>query len=400
MFSTASAPAPRSRGAALRRGPGPLGAPAQRRTYEAEVLVTATGQLSVPSVRPSRASTFSGPPSTPRAGATTTTYSASGWRWSARAPAPSSSSRRSRPVGQLDVYQRAPWLDVPQDRLPLRRARRPVRAAADRAAAGPRVRRTPSRSSPRSGFTRPAAAAPVPARCASPHPQGFSDPELREGDADRCDRLQAGPAHRRVVSDADPSQCRAGHLPIAEVPPTRSAPRRPRAPRRHPHLATGFASTPSWRPCRSRVPGGESWPTAWAEDPGAYVGSPSPDSPTCSCSRPQHQRRQRVGGQHDRVRREPRDRRAPRRWSARGRAGSSEAAPPPSASTPSCAARSPERSGTQAAPTGTSTSAATTPASGPGRGPPTAGAPREARAGRLRAGRACARAAARRLIRR
>ena len=60
-----------------------------------------------------------------------------------------------------------------------------------------------------------------------------------------------------------------------------------------------------------------------------------------------------------------------RRWSAPRRAGSRSAVRPPSASTPNCATPSPRRSGTPAAPAGTSTRKATTQASGPGCGAPT-----------------------------
>ena len=71
---------PRSR-ARLRRGARPLDARYERREHEADVLVTACGQLSVPKIPRSPASTTSrGRRSTPRAGTTTSTWRASAWR--------------------------------------------------------------------------------------------------------------------------------------------------------------------------------------------------------------------------------------------------------------------------------------------------------------------------------
>ena len=69
--------------------------------------------------------TFAGRPSTRRAGTTTSTSPASGWRSSAPAPAPCSSSPRSpTEVGELAVFQRTPpWLGPTPDYHDAGRAR-------------------------------------------------------------------------------------------------------------------------------------------------------------------------------------------------------------------------------------------------------------------------------------
>ena len=73
-----------------------MGAGDQRRDPRGRVLLTACGQLSIPSFPPiPGADSFEGPRSTPPSGATTSTWRASAWPWWAPAAAPSRPCRRS-----------------------------------------------------------------------------------------------------------------------------------------------------------------------------------------------------------------------------------------------------------------------------------------------------------------
>ena len=148
------------------------------------------------------------PPSTPPNGATTSTWPASASPWSAPAAArsrscrrsspksPSSTSTSARPAGpfpRMDfaysglgaaALRALPARAAPRSRLPLRlpRVRRGGDDAPPLAAAGP-ARRRPA---PDRGGDRGSRAAP-------------------QGHPDRRDRLQAGDAHRRLVSGPDRS---------------------------------------------------------------------------------------------------------------------------------------------------------------------------------------------------
>ena len=85
--------------------------------HEADVLITACGQLSVPTVPPIPGLDELRRPGVPHRarGATTSTSPASAWRWSAPAAARSRSCPAIQPiVAQVDVYQRSPGWTFPK----------------------------------------------------------------------------------------------------------------------------------------------------------------------------------------------------------------------------------------------------------------------------------------------
>ena len=207
--STGSAPAPRctaragTRRAAAgcsRRAPGP---------HEADVLLTACGQLSVPQ-RPADPGPRRASParrSTPRAGATTSTSPASASPWSAPAAARSRSCRRSsRSSAQRRRLPALARLDVPEDGLRLQAAdAAAVRALPGRSSGSTARRSSPSRRLGAAAHDPPPLAA---ARRSAPSARrqitkAIEDPELRRKVTPRRrDRLQADHAHRRLVPDA------------------------------------------------------------------------------------------------------------------------------------------------------------------------------------------------------
>ena len=175
--------------------------------HEADVLVTACGQLSEPKMpgdrRASRASTARR--STRRAGATTSTSPASAWRSSAPGAVRSRPCPAIQPIVEhVDVYQRSPgWTIAKMDFEYKERTQAAVRALPGAAAAGPRrgLRLHGARGG-RDDHARVAAQA-VPRGGRANINKAIKDPELRaQGDAERRGRVQAGDAHRRVVSDA------------------------------------------------------------------------------------------------------------------------------------------------------------------------------------------------------
>ena len=183
-------------------------------THEAEVLVTACGQLSVPSVPPlAGLESFEGP-----------AFHTARWRHDVdlagkrvAVVGTGCSAIQVVPAIQPIVEQRRrlpalPGLDVPQDGLRLPGPHEAaLRALSGAPAARPHghVRLHGAR---RGRDDQPALAAPAIPDGRSP-PDQPGDQGSRappQGDARRRDRLQAGHAHRRVVSDADRAERRAG----------------------------------------------------------------------------------------------------------------------------------------------------------------------------------------------
>ena len=276
--STASAPPPRS------------GAPRwdeQRRVWrietsagphEAEVLLTACGQLSVPTVPPLPGlDSFAGP-----------AFHTARWRHDVEL-----AGKRVAVIGtgcsaiqvvpaiqpevaQVDVYQRSPgWtfpkMDFPYSERTQRLFERfPVLQRLDRAVGLP----LPGAGRGRDDQA-PLAAEAVQADLAAAHRQGDrGSGAAPQGHADRRDRLQADHAHRRVVSDAHQAERRAGRGPHRRGHAGRDPhPVRRRAPRRRDRAGDGLrdarvrradgdhrrrragASTRSGRRCRAPTSG-------------------------------------------------------------------------------------------------------------------------------------------------
>ena len=225
-------------------------------------------------------------------GATTSTWPASAWRWSAPAAARSRSCpRSSRSSSSVDVYQRSPGWTIPKmDFAYKERTQAPVRALPGAPAPRPRgdLRLHGAR---RRGDDPPAAgcsrrSAPSARRQINEGDQGPG--AAAQGDPDRRDRLQADHAHRRVVSDADQAERRAGHRPDRRGHAGRD-PHRGRHRARRPTCscsATGF-KTPRLRRAdgdrrRGRPHAGRG---VGATCPRAYLGHErARASRTCSCS--------------------------------------------------------------------------------------------------------------------
>ena len=131
-----------------------------------------------------------------------------------------------------------------------------------------------------------------------------------QGHAGRRDRLQAGDGHRRLVPDADQAQRRADHHPDRRGDAARSAhARRRRAPGRRAGARHRLQDPRLRRPhgrdrCR--------WPHAGPGVVRSRQGVPRPERARIPehvpALRAQHQWRHRVGDLHDRMRHAPRDR--------------------------------------------------------------------------------------------
>ena len=161
--------------------------------------------------------------STPRAGTTTSTSPASGWRSSAPAPRRSRSSPRwQQAAAHLDVYQRtAPWVMPRSDRpLPTDRAARvQARAGARRRLAREASTGAPSCSCPASPTSPRLCCAAQKARDEEHRARHHRPRAARGGHARLPDRLQADPDLQHLLPDARRRQRRPGHRRHRRDPP-------------------------------------------------------------------------------------------------------------------------------------------------------------------------------------
>ena len=256
-------------------------------THEADVLVTACGQLSVPE-RPADPGPgrLRGPGVPHRAtGATTSTSRASAWRWSAPAAARSRSCRRSsRSSSSVDVYQRSPgWTFPKMDFAYSERTKRLFERFPVAAAARPRgdLRLHGAR---RGGDDQAAAGCSRAFRAVGRRQinKAIADPELRRKvtptDEIGCKRMMLTDDWYPTL---DQAQRRARHRPDRRGhrrPAIRTAGRRERAADVL-VLATGFKTHGFVAPMEIAGAGGRTLAEEWADVPRAYLGLSVPGFP-------------------------------------------------------------------------------------------------------------------------
>ena len=253
--------------------------------HEAEVLITACGQLSVPKVPPIPGlESFDGP-----------AFHTARWRDDVDL-----AGRRVAVVGagcsaiqtvpaiqpiveHVDVYQRSPgWTFPKMDFAYKERTKRlferyPVLQRLDRAAVFAFMEYGAAAMT-----SRRCAARPLPRRGPHADQEGDQGPRAApQGDPERRDRLQADHAHGRVVSDADPAERRARHRSDRGGDAFRDPHRRRnRATRRRARaghrLPVARVRRRRWR---SSAPASRTLAEEWAEVPRAYLGMSVPGFP-------------------------------------------------------------------------------------------------------------------------